>query len=546
MTHFLTHLQNTLQTHWNAPALTDYCGGADYTLGQVAEKMAQLELLMDKMGVEQGDKVALCGKNSANWGVAFLSLMAARRVAVSILPDFTPEDVQNLVNHSDASLFFTGDGLWKQLDVAAMPHLRAAISLDSFALLYAAEPSVEVAYSDWDKAFLSRYPQGFSLKDVDYDVSHLDDLALINYTSGTTSSPKGVMLTYRSLSSNVQAGYEHVKLQPGDQLVSILPMAHMFGLALEFLYETTAGIHIYFLGKTPTPALLLKAFREIRPFMIVTVPLVLEKIFRKSIFPRLKHPAIRLMWHTPLLNRIVINKVKQNFLSSFGGNLRYIMIGGAALNQDVEKCMKKLGLPYVVGYGMTECGPLIAFEDWQEFAPTSCGKAVKRMEVRIDSTDPLSIPGEIQTRGENLMMGYYKNDDATRAAFTEDGWLHTGDLGLVNSKGDIFIKGRSKNMLLGPSGQNIYPEEIEDRLNAMPAVAESIIVDRNGHLIALVYPDPVQLEKRGKHVIERMMSLNIRHLNHGLPMYSQVHGFELRDEEFEKTPKRSIRRFLYS
>jgi len=546
MEHFLTYLQQRLQTNWNKPALTDYTGGADYTLGEVATEMARLEILMQRMGAERGDKISLCGKNCANWGVGFLSVMAAHRVAVSILPDFTPEAIESLVTHSDSKILFVSDYIWNTLSATGMPLLKAAISLDTFGLLYSADEQTKAAYDGWNEVFQKAYPDGYSLKDVDYDVDNMDELALINYTSGTTSSPKGVMLSYRSISSNVQSGYDHVRdITPDDKLVSILPMAHMFGLALEFLFETTAGLHIYFLGKTPSPSLLTKALADVKPFMIVTVPMVLEKVFRKAIFPKLKHPAVKLLWNIPVVNIPLRKKVRGAFIKAFGGNLRYIMIGGAALNQDVEKCMKQLGLPYVVGYGMTECGPLIAFEDWQRFAQGSCGKPIARMEVRIDSEDPINVAGEIQTRGENLMLGYYKNEEATKATFTKDGWLKTGDLGLFNKQGDIYIKGRSKSMILGPSGQNIYPEEIEDQLNSLPAVLESLIVEREGKLVAIIVADPVQLRKLGAHVVDGLLKGDIQHLNLHLPKYSQIQSYEMKRKEFEKTPKKSIKRFLY-
>lgn len=545
MKHFLSYLQDSLQTKWNHPSLTDYQGTSDYTLGQVAEQMEKISVLLELLNIQPGDRVALCGKNSANWGVAFLALMAARRVAVSILPDFTPESVQSLINHSESKLFFAAAHIWQTIDPDQMPQLQAAVLLDDFSLAYAKTDSLKQNFGLWEQTFNAKFPDGFKQTDVNYPVDNLDDLCLINYTSGTTSAPKGVMLTYRNLSSNIDAGYERLKMRDDDQMVSILPMAHMFGLALEFLYEATAGIHIYFLGKTPTPQLLLKAFNEVRPFMIVTVPLVLEKIFRKNIFPRLKKPLIHRMWEMPVANWIIKRIVRRNFIKTFGGNLRHIMIGGAALNREVEMCMKQLGLPYLVGYGMTECAPLIAYEDWDKFVPTSCGKAVPRMEIRIASNDPQNIPGEIQTRGENVMSGYYKNEEATREAFTADGWLHTGDMGILDKDGNLFIKGRCKNMILGPSGQNIYPEEIEDKLNSLPIIVESLVVDRNGKLIALIYADPLQTRRHPKAVVQRLIRINIHHLNKLLPRYSLISGFELVDREFEKTPKRSIKRFMY-
>ena len=552
MKHLFEYYNEIFPAHWNEPALTDYNGTTDYTFGQLAEQMARLGLLFRALGIQPSDKIALCGRNCANWGAAYLATAAYGGVIVSILQDFTGEDIQGLINHSDTRLLIVGPYVWKNLPhdptliPSHMPELRAVVSMEDFSVLYqrSGDPRVN-SIADTDAAFQAAYPQGFTPECVHYRTDNWDDLLLINYTSGSTGAPKGVMLTYRSLSGNLLAGHTCLPNRAGWKLVSMLPLAHMFGQLAEFLFPLSGGCHIYFLTKTPTPTLLMKAFAEVQPYMIVTVPLVIEKICKRSVFPITTRRAMRILWHAPFgIGHFIRRRVRQKLLSAFGGHLRYFIVGGAAVNPDVERLLLDIRFPFVVGYGMTECGPLIGGCPVREFVPRSAGRALPGNEVRIDSDDPLHTVGEILVRGDNVMTGYYKNPEGTRAAFTPDGWLRTGDLGLLDKKGNIFIKGRNKNMILSASGQNIYPEEIEDKLNNMDGVAESVVVEREGKLVALVFPDQ-QGELTFHQPLTELMLENLRKLNDLLPRYSQVTKVELQDQEFEKTPKKSIKRFLY-
>lgn len=542
--HYLEYLQTTVVNRWSELALKDLDGANAYTYGEMAEQIARLHATFRELGIQEGDKIALCGRNCANWGVVFLAIESYKAVAVSILPDFTGEGVQNLVNHSDAKLLYVGPNVKKKIDPAAMPGLTGVVFMDDYSLSYAKDADVEKAYAGVDEAFKRDYPNGFSAKDVHYPTDNLHELALINYTSGTTSSPKGVMLSHLNLSGNVDFALKRIPHRPGDTVLSMLPIAHMFGLMFEFLYQVCDGAQVYFLTKAPTPTALMKAFAEVHPFMILTVPLVIEKIIKKSVLPVINKPVVKLIWNTPGINRVLHKKVNDKLMTAFGGKLRYLIIGGAALNEEVEKCMRDMHFIYCVGYGMTECAPLITYEDWFRYAYRSCGKAIVGMEMRVDSEDPAHKEGELQVKGVNVMMGYYKNEQATREAFTKDGWMRTGDLGIIDKDGNLFLRGRSKNMLLGPSGQNIYPEEIEDKLNSLPQVVESVVVEREGKLVALVYPDTTNSGKQQKSLKE-VMEANRQHLNKQLPQYSQVTAIELVDKEFEKTPKRSIKRFMY-
>lgn len=543
--HYLEYLQNTIKNRWSELALKDLDGANSYTYGELAAQIARLHVTFKELGIQEGDKIALCGRNCANWGVVFLAIESYKAVAVSILPDFTGEGVQNLVNHSDAKLLYVGPNVKKKIDPAAMPNLSGVVFMDDFSLYYAANEEVEKTYNKGvDKAFKTAYPNGVQKNDVHYPTDNLNELALINYTSGTTSSPKGVMLSHLNLSGNVDFALKRIPHQPGDTVLSMLPIAHMFGLMFEFLYQVCDGAQVYFLTKAPTPSALMKAFAEVHPFMILTVPLVIEKIIKKSVLPVINKPIVKVLWKTPGLNKILHKKVNDKLMAAFGGKLRYLIIGGAALNEEVEKCMRDMHFIYCVGYGMTECAPLITYEDWWRYAYRSCGKAIVGMELRIDSDDPAHKEGELQVRGVNVMMGYYKNEEATNQAFTADGWMRTGDLGIIDKDENLFLRGRSKNMLLGPSGQNIYPEEIEDKLNSLPQVIESVVVERDGKLVALVYPDTANSGKQQKPLAE-VMEQNRQRLNKQLPQYSQVVAIELVDKEFEKTPKRSIKRFMY-
>lgn len=542
--HYLEYLQKTVVKRWSELALKDLDGTNAYTYGEMATQIERLHITFRELGIQEGDKIALCGRNCANWGVTFLAIESYKAVAVSILPDFTGEGVQNLVNHSDAKLLYVGPNVKKKIDPVAMPGLTGIVFMDDYSLFYTKDEAVEQTYAKIDSAFTQAYPKGFTAKDVHYPTDNLHELALINYTSGTTSSPKGVMLSHLNLSGNVDFALKRIPHKSGDTVLSMLPIAHMFGLMFEFLYQVCDGAQVYFLTKAPTPSALMKAFAEVHPFMILTVPLVIEKIIKKSVLPVINKPIVKVLWKTPGLNKILHKKVNDKLMAAFGGKLRYLIIGGAALNEEVEKCMRDMHFIYCVGYGMTECAPLITYEDWFRYAYRSCGKAIVGMELRIDSDNPAHKEGELQVRGVNVMMGYYKNEEATQQAFTKDGWMCTGDLGIIDKDGNLFLRGRSKNMLLGPSGQNIYPEEIEDKLNSLPQVIESVVVERDGKLVALVYPDTANSSKQQKSLAE-VMETNRQRLNKSLPQYSQVVAVELVDKEFEKTPKRSIKRFMY-
>ena len=544
--HIFSYINESIRTNWERPGFSDYGEKTNYTYGEIATQIARLNLFFELAGVEKGGKIAFCGGNSSNWGVSFLSVLAYGAVAVSILPDFTGPDVEKLVNHSESQILIAGPVVANKIKFENMPSIKAVISMKDFSILYAQTDNYQKAFDNLDAAFAKRYPDGYKPEYVHYQDDNLDDLALINYTSGTTSAPKGVMLTYRSLSTNCTFGQEWIPNSPNDNIVSMLPLAHMFGMMFEFIYQVAGGTHVFFITRLTTP-ILMKAFQDCSPYLILTVPLVLEKIYQKKIKPMVNKPLIKFLWHVPGVNKIIKNKVRDGLMAAFGGKLKSLIIGGAALNGEVETCLKEIGFPFLVGYGMTECGPLIAYVPWQEFAPHSCGRIVDRMEIKIDSSDPLHEVGEILVKGEACMIGYYKNPEATKAVLMEDGWLRTGDLGLLDEKGNIYIKGRNKNMILGPSGQNIYPEEIEDLVNSIDEVIESLIVDRDHKLVALIYPD-YELLKTPEYAdkdIKQLITSAIKNINKNLPQYSQIADVEIRDQEFEKTPKRSIKRFMY-
>lgn len=541
-THLFTYVNKVMQTEWNHPAFSDFGENVNYTYGEVAAQIEKLNLVFKACGVKPGEKIAFCGANSSNWGISFLSVLAYRAVAVSILPDFTGADIEKLVNHSGAKILLVGPVVANKIDAKNMPDVVAIIRTKDFSVQYAQSPAFEDAIKNMDKLFTEAHPNGFTAADVHYHTDSLEELALINYTSGTTSSPKGVMLSYRALSSNVTFGVEKIPNGPDDNIVSMLPLAHMFGMAFEFLYQVAGGTHIFFITKLTTP-ILLKALHDCQPYLMLTVPLMIEKIYKKKIQPTVSKPIVKMLWNVPGIGTIIKNKVREGLVQAFGGKLQCLIIGGAALNSEVEKCLMDVKFPFLVGYGMTEAAPLIGYVPWNEFVSHSCGRIVDRMEIRIDSEDPAQTVGEIQVKGDNVMMGYYKNEEATKATFTEDGWLKTGDLGVIDAGGNIFIRGRNKNMILGASGQNIYPEEIEDVINSMDGVGESLVVSRDGKLWALVYPDPeysfVDIS------VEDQMSIVKAEANKRLPAYSQIFQIEVMNEEFAKTPKRSIKRFMY-
>ena len=543
MKHYFTRLEEAMKANWGRPALGNYRGEL-FTFGEVAENIAKLHVLYEAVGLKKGDKVALCAKNSARWGIAFFSANTYEAVVVPILADFHPDSVNSLVDHSESTVLFTDTDIWNKLDIAKMPKVKAVVSTADFKLLYAADEKIQSANDNLQALFEAKYPNGFTAADVSYPTDNDKELAIINYTSGTTSAPKGVMLRYECISANVAFGQKRLPSYPGDKIVSMLPMAHMYGMMFELIYPLCGGSSIYYLGKTPTPALLLGAMAEVKPYLVITVPLVMEKIFKSKVAPIVNKPVMRVVTAIPGLNQIIFKKVRTSLLNAFGGNVREIVMGGAALNPDVEKWFRKFKLPFTVGYGMTEAAPLMAYEDWWDFASKSCGKAIDTVEVRIDSEDPYNKVGEIQARGMNIMSGYYKNEEATKAAFTEDGWMRTGDLGLLDEKGNIFIKGRSKNMILSANGQNIYPEEIEAAVNNQPYVIESVVVDRGARLVALIYMDSEKAKAEGVDLEEYKKTI-MAEVNKSMPAYSKLNVVEYMAEPFEKTPKMSIKRFMY-
>ena len=548
--HYLHYLTNVMTHQWNDAALTDYGENHEYSFGGLATEMLRLHELFKLLGIKRGDKIALAGRNCANWAVAYLAITAYEGVVVSILQDFTPEDIAHLLDHSDSDLLFVGPYVWKELQHQTLPkRLKAVLSLENWRMLYmndamSAALNGDASLNDAvDKAFQAKYPHGVGPEDVHFAADE-NALSLINYTSGSTGSPKGVMLNGRSISNNIEVGMKILPVDPGQRLVSMLPLAHMFGQVCELLYPLCCGTHIYFLTKSPTPSILLKALKEVQPYLVVTVPLVIEKIYKQKLDPTLSKWAIRMFWHTPIIGAILKSRVKSGLRSAFGGKLRYFICGGAAMNPIVEKCLMDIHFPLSIGYGMTECGPLIGGNPPKYFKARTGGVPVMNMDVKIDNPNEAGI-GEILVKGENVMLGYYKNEEATKAVFTEDGWMRTGDLGRLDRKKNIYIKGRCKTMFLGASGQNIYPEEIEDKLNNQEAVGESLIVEREGKLVALVFPDETLTKRMTPEEILQIMKANLAKLNSLIPSYSKVSNIEVQDKPFQKTPKRSIKRFLY-
>ena len=547
MKHYLATLESSMKAGWDRPALCNYHGEV-FTNADLAAEIVKFDLVFSALGIKKGDKIALCAKNVARWAVSFLSVNAYEAVIVPILADFHPDSINRLVDHSDSVLLFTDKEIWDRLDISRMPKLRGAVNIDDFSVLYAAKPEFKELMASRDGLYAEKYPEGISKEEFAFkSTDNFDDLAVINYTSGTTSDPKGVMLTYGNLSASIQFGHDNIKIFPGDTIVSMLPMAHVYGMAYEFLYPLSGGCAVYYLGKTPAPSLLLKAMQEVRPYMVCFVPRVMEKIYKASLKPVLSRPAMKLLTAIPGVNRIIFNKVREKLDAAFGGKVRNYIMGGAALNPEVEKCFKRIGLHYTVGYGMTEAAPLLAYEDWRRYVPGSCGKGITCVKVRIDSEDPENIAGEIQAKGDNIMKGYYKNEEATAAAFTDDGYLRTGDLGIMDAEGNIFIKGRSKNMILSANGQNIYPEELEAVVNNQNYVSESVVVDRAGKIVALVYFDGDAIRRDGldDETISDLPEKVRLASNRQLPAYSQIAKVEVVTVPFEKTPKMSIKRFLY-
>ncbi len=543
----IAYVQSSLRKNWELQALTDFHGQST-SYRDVARKIAKLHILFESAGIQHGDKIALCGRNSANWAISFLAVVTYGAVAVPILNEFKPDTIHHLVNHSEAKLLFVGANNWENLDPEAMTQLRAAFLINDYSLLMSREDKVTEARAHLNELFGRKYPERFTPADVVYAERNLDEVHLINYTSGSTGFSKGVMLTGLNLWSNVQFCLDHMKLVgEGDRLVSMLPLAHMFGLMVDFLFPFCRGCQIFFLTRTPSPKIIMDAFATVRPKLIVSVPLVIEKIIRTRVFPLLDKPMMKVLMHVPFVDDHLLGKIKERLTQVFGGNLQELIIGGAGVSKDVEEFLRRIRFPYTVGYGMTECGPLISYAPWNVNRLQSCGRVVDRMELRVESDNPAEVPGVLWVRGDNVMKGYYKNPEATEATF-RDGWMTTGDICNVDADGFIYIRGRDKNMILGPSGQNIYPEEIEQKLNNMPYVAESLIIDAGqGRLEALVVPDFENAERQGIPVAEldRMMEQNVQQLNGDLPAYSRIQSTRVFHEEFEKTPKRSIKRYLY-
>lgn len=544
---FLTLVKDSVCQNWNQPALTNL-GSSTYLYSDFAKEIAKMHILFEELGVKKGDKVALCDKNSANWAIAFFSTLCYGAVATSILSDFDPTSIENIVTHSDAKVLFIGKHNLANIKLDNMPAAEHIIQMDDFVIFKSTNEKVLRADFNLDEVFNLKYPNGYSKEDVKYHDESPEELAILNYTSGTTSAPKGVMLPYRSLWSNTEFAIVSIPfVKNGDNMICMLPMAHMYGLAFEVLLSITKGCHLHFLSRPPSPQVILSAFAETNPSLVVTVPLIIEKIIQNNVFPQLAKFPTSLLIKLPIIKNSIYKKVADKIKPLFGKNLEELVIGGAALNQEVGAFLSKIKFPYTVGYGMTECGPLVAYAYWADYKVSSCGKAVARMEIKIDSTNPATEAGEILLKGDNVMLGYYKNEDLTKNTFTEDGWLKTGDLGVIDSDGFLFIKGRSKTMILGPSGQNIYPEEIEGFYNNSPYIAESLIIEENHKLIALIYPDKDYMTAQNIHEEDysKILDEEVKAINKRLPKFSKVVNFRIQKEEFEKTPKRSIKRFLY-
>lgn len=543
--HYLGKLEKVVRAYWKDDAICNF-GGKKYSYEEVATNIEKIHLLLEAAGVKKGDKVTLVARNTAEWAISFLGINTYEAVVVPLLADFLPESIAHLVDHSDSIALFADDDIWTKLDVSKMPKLRCAVNIADLSLYWSESDKIAKACGKLEELFQAKYPEGFGPEDVHYPTDNAKNLAVINYTSGTTSAPKGVMLRYECFSATIDYGHRNIPNSHADSIVSMLPMGHIYGLTYEFLYTFCGGVRVWFLGKTPSPSLLLKAMKEVKPYIVITVPLVLEKVYKSGVAPALK--KLGLLAKLPVLSNVIYKAAGQKLLDAFGGNLRYFVMGGAALNPGVERAFKKMQLPYTVGYGMTEAAPLLAFRCWWEYAPGSCGQAVDCAEVKIDSEDPQRVAGEILAKGTNICSGYYKYPEADSAVFTKDGYLHTGDLGTMDAAGNIFIRGRSKTMFLSANGQNIYPEEIEAILNGKPYVAESVVVDRGGKLVALVYLDQKAIEdaKLDPEAVSDLPEDIRRTSNRQLPAYSQLAKIELVTVPFEKTPKMSIKRFLYS
>lgn len=543
---FIALIEQSIKTNWYLNALTDY-KGITLQYRDVARKIEKIHILLEKAGIEKGDKIAICGRNSAHWTVTYLAVITYGAVVVPILHEFKADQVHNIVNHSEARLLFVGDQIWENLNEAAMPHLEGIIELKDFGVPVSRSEKLAYARDHLNEIFGHKFPCRFRPDDISYEKEKSEDLAIINYTSGTTGYSKGVMLPYRSILSNVLYCKEKIGLKAGDSVVSMLPLGHVFGMTFDFLYGFTAGAHLWFLTRMPSPKIIAESFAEIRPRVIACVPLIVEKIFKKNILPKVDNKLGKLLLHVPIISDKIKELIKQKAMEVFGGNFIEIIIGGAPFNAEVEAFLKMIDFPYTIAYGMTECGPIICHSHWTELKLASCGKVAARMEAKVLSPNPSAIAGELVCRGANLMLGYYKNEEATRQVIDTEGWLHTGDMATIDEDGNVFIKGRCKNLLLTSSGQNIYPEEIESKLNNMPYVSESLIILQQDKLVGLIYPDSDDAFAHGlsQSDLVRVMEENRLELNKQLPAFSQIARFKLYPEEFEKTAKKSIKRFLY-
>jgi len=545
MTHYFKRLENQIASNWEKKALCDY-GGESFTFGETAIAIDRFHILFEEAGIRKGEKIAICAKNQARWGICFLAVNTYGAVVVPVLSDFTPENIVSLVDHSESVFLFVDTEIWEKLDISGMQKIKNVVCVSDFSFLYG--EFLKEGQSDLISAtgsiFNERYPKGFSASNVHYPTDNEKDLAVINYTSGSTGDPKGVMLRYECFSANVEYGQKRIPSSSSDNILSILPMAHMFGMVFELIYPLCGGTTVNFLGKTPSPTLLLKAMKDVKPYLVIAVPMIFEKIYKSKFKPELDKPAVRLLFRFPLIRNIICFKMRSALNEAFGGRVRMYILGGAAVNPEVEEFLHRIKFHFTVGYGMTEAAPLLTYEDWDKFVLRSCGKAMEFVSLRIDSEDPQNVTGEIQAKGKNIFCGYYKNEHATKAAFTEDGWFNTGDIGLIDNKGNVFIKGRSKSMLLSSNGQNIYPEEIECEINSLPHVVESLVVSRLDKLVALVYLDNESVRRDGRKIDEITRSI-IETINAKLPKYSQISKIEVEKDPFKKTPKLSIKRFLY-
>lgn len=543
---FSDYLSDGIKKNWDTKALSDY-KGITLTYGEIAERIAGIQMIFEAAKMKKGDKVSLVGKNSVNWGVVYLATVLSEMVIVPILADFKVDAVEHIISHSESRLLFASDQIRKTINTKNISNIEATFSIEELLVVSTNNDAIKKSCSEKDSLFSKKYPTGFSAKTFSTPSIDNSKLAVISYTSGTSGTSKGVMLSHNSLAANMQFAQLNMPLTAEDDIVSFLPLAHAFGCAFEFLFPFTLGCHITFLTKTPSPQIIMEAFKVVRPRLILSVPLVIEKIYKKQISPTLKKPAIKMLVKIPGLNQLLFNKIKKKLTTVFGGNFTELVIGGAALSHETEQFFRKIGFPFTIGYGMTECGPLISYSGWKKFKLESAGKTVDTLEARIDSEDQEHIEGEILVKGENVMTGYYKNPEATNEVLTKDGWLHTGDMGLIDKDGVIFIKGRIKNMILGASGQNIYPEEIESIINNRQLVLESVVVEENGKIVAMVVPDQevMRLRKLNKEVLPRIFEYYRKEINQKLPAYMQVSKFVIRDEEFEKTPKKSIKRYMY-